>query len=270
MVNVFLFLPLSEPSYQWEYSNKALQDENEIVKYIRNLKKSIDSISLENYEGHYDSYNIQSFLKDFEAIDDCYPNPSFRILRFLLQDWENWRENKIQQQENKYIIHGQEIENHTFCETAQIKINSPEIKTVVLNHKGHKLGNEIIVFVNEVSTNTPSISNVNDLEKWFAIERLPQRNFHIIDKHGENRTEIRFINNEEISPLRCSKDEAQELLKYATGENLKELYNFDKNKNCFIVFKFEGNTPQNLYHGYHLPLDTNEIPEKIKRKLLKD
>ncbi len=270
MVNVFLFLPSSEPVYQWEYDTESLQDEILIVEYFRHLKSSIDSIFLENYQGYYDSFNISSFLKEFEEIEDCYPNPSFRLLRSFLKDWENWQENQNQRQENTYLIHEQNVTNHTFCETAQLTIDNPQLKNVILNLNGHKLGNEIIVFVNDTSTKTPCVSNSNELISWFAEERLPQRNFHIIDKHGENRDEVRIINNEVISPLRCSRNEAQKLLKYAIGDNLKELYNFDKNKNSFIVFKFEGQTPQNLYHGYHLPIDTNEISETIKTKLTKD
>ncbi len=99
------------------------------------------------------------------------------------------------------------------------------------------------------------------------MNRLPPRNFNINPKHGENRQDIRTVNGEIISPLRCSHQKAQALLDTAIGKSEKELYNTDPDYDEIIVFKYEGPTPQNMYHGYHVPKNTEEIPFDIRKRL---
>ncbi|MCG8322068.1 MAG: hypothetical protein MI921_21395 [Cytophagales bacterium] len=138
-----------------------------------------------------------------------------------------------------------------------------------MNHHAHKLGQEVTISVGNQNVVISSLSTNKEIGMWFAKERIPSRNFHVIEKHGENRSEERRVKGELISPLKCSRNEAQKLLHLAIGESIKELYNFDQKHNNYIVFKHEGENPQNMYHGYHLPLETKEIPDNLKEELKK-
>ncbi len=267
MVKLFLLLPESQPSYSWCLSNTDFQDEEKIVAFIRELKESITSISIETFQGYYDSKNIKNFLSDFIELEDCYPKPPFRMLRSILNSWDNWREEEQQKNDAEYCLFGQKISSHTFCECAQINFDNSNTTTLVINHYGHNIGKEITIILNSREVFIHSVENQTELTEWFTNNRNPKRKFHIIPKHGENRIDIKVINNETISPLRCSCKEAQVLLNTAIGDSIKELFNFDEKRDAFIVFKYEGQNPQNLYHGFHLPKDTDEIPKSIKDKL---
>lgn len=270
MVNLFILLPESESSNQWMLSNESFQEENGIVTFIRHLKNKLDSIHLETYDGHFDNLNIQNFLNDFEEVADYYPNPAFRLLRSILKDWDNWREDIKQDNLKEYTIFNQRIENHTFCEIAERKLILDNQKFSILNHYGHELGNQIEIVVQRTVIPIISLSTEEEINLWFANERIPIRNFQIIEKHGENREEVIRWRGRDVSPLRCSQQEAFELLKFAIGDTIDELFNYHEinGQGYFIVFKFEGNTPLNMYHGYHLPLGTSEISNEIKNKLL--
>lgn len=270
MVNLFILLPESEPSNQWMLSNERFQEEEGIVTFIRNLKNKLDSIHLEIYDGYFDNLNIQNFLRDFEEVADYYPNPTFRLLRSILRDWDNWRNDIKQVNTKSYTIFNQGIDDHTFCEIAERQTILDNNNFVLLNHFGHELGSTIEIIVQENIIPIISLSTEKEISLWFANERVPKRNFQIIEKHGENREEGRWWNGKWASPLRCSQQEAFELLKFAIGDTIDELINYHEinGQGYFIVFKYEGNNPQNMYHGYHVPLDTLEIPSKIKEKLL--
>jgi len=70
--------------------------------------------------------------------------------------------------------------------------------------------------------------------------------------------------------LECSKANAQTLLESAIGDvriDSKRLFNYDVDKAKYIVFYFDGESPQNQYHGFHL---TSEIAkQKIPNNILK-
>lgn len=267
MVNLFLILPESESQYSWMLQNEEFQDEKRIVTFIQELKSKLDSIELESFDGFYDGKNILSFLSDFEDVADYYPNPTFRLLRILLKSWTNWRDQIIQDSGSEYLIYQQRVECHTFCECYQRSATNELLKFSILNHYGHSLGNQVNISSNSVDKSFDSVRTSEELSTWFAQERVPTRNFQVIPKHGENRQNERLIGGELISPLRCSKEQAQLLLNTAIGDHINELYNFDADHDHYIIFKFEGNNPQNMYHGYHVPVDSQEIPNHIKTKL---
>ena len=267
MLNLYLILPESNPQNQWMNSNDVYQDEKRIITFVGELRNKIESIRIENYEGNYDNINIQNFLRDFQEVADYYPNPAFRLLRSILSDWRNWRDQRIPGEKKEYFIHQQIISDHTFCECAERVMIFENQKFSILNHYGHRLGKQIPISIKDKNVILSSISTLREISLWFAKERIPSRNFQVIEKHGENRSEERWINGELISPLKCSGTEAQELLDLAVGDSIKELYNFDEKYDNYIVFKYEGENPQNMYHGYHLPIETLEIPDHLKKEL---
>jgi hypothetical protein len=253
------------------HNEEQALDFNQAESYINEFCQLITSPKIENYQGFYDAYNIKNFLKSFEILEDDYPSPIHRTIQINLskEAWENWRDNKIQSEEKSYAIFGQEIEDNSFCEIAERKIANEDHNYTLINHSACNLASPISVTINgHDKVEVESLSTVEEIFNWFTQNRIPKRNFHINPKHGENRQDERLINNELISPLRCSAQEAKVLLQTAIGNNRNELFNFDKERNHFIVFKYEGNTPDNLYHGYHVPTNSLEVPDWIKVKLL--
>ena len=128
----------------------------------------------------------------------------------------------------------------------------------------------IVVTINEEKSaiKIDNLKNEKEIFEWFAQNRLPPRNFNINPKHGENRQDVCIVNGETISPLRCSSQMAKALLDTAIGKSEKELYNIDPDYDEIIVFKYEGPTPQNMYHGYHVPKDAEEVPIDIRKKFI--
>lgn len=268
-VNLYYLLPESTPTNTWMRSNNDLQDEVNIVHFMNELDEIQYSIRLENYTGYFDSENVKNFLEDFETAQDYYPNPVFTLMRKKMLMWYDWRKQPHQRSENDYELHGQNISNHTFSEITEHKNQNSYDNFVLVNHQACNCPSPIEVLINKTETvEIDSVSNSKELFEWFAENRLPIRDFHTIEKHGENRTKKRKWNGKWASPLRCSEDRAFEILQRAVGVNKKELFNRDDdNADYYIVFKHEGNNPQNMYHGYHVPKESDEIPKQVKERL---
>ena len=267
MVNIFSLFPESCPVNEWMESNNDLQDEEKIVEFVKTLKEQYDLLKRENFIGYYDLKNVLNFLSDFEELKDWYPNPEFRLIRSMLASFNDWRDTQVEDLNADYTIYNLKIQDHTFCEIFERKIINPKHKFVILNHNAHLLSNLIAVTKDGKNLEFNSLITLKEIHMWISKERVPQRNFQITVKHGENRPDVRIIDNKEISPLKCSKSEAFELLQKAVGENRRELFFFDAKHNNYIVFKFEGNNPQNMFHGYHIEMDSSEIPSLIKKRI---
>ena len=66
----------------------------------------------------------------------------------------------------------------------------------------------------------------------------------------------------------CSEQAAKELIHTAIGESKNELFNYDSNRDMILVFKYENENPQNMYHGYHVDSNSTDVPSHILKKLL--
>jgi len=247
--------------------NGELQDEEMINKYVYRLSLLLDETAIENYQGYYDKKNVENFLADFDVLADYYPQPARRLLISSISEFNDWREAAKNSADTNYSIYKQAVSDHTFCEIAQRTRDSAEDKYFILNHGAHDLGNDFDVYFDLKNTPVKSADTIEDISNWFIENRLPKRNFQVIPKHGENRQEVRMMNNKAISPLRCSGQEAKELLRNALGYSIGELFNYDKIHGCYIIFKFEGRNEQNMYHGYHVEMGSGEVPADIKRRL---
>lgn len=63
----------------------------------------------------------------------------------------------------------------------------------------HPSGQEVKISVENQNVVISSLSTNNEISMWFAKERIPSRNFHVIEKHGENRSEERRVKGEHKS-----------------------------------------------------------------------
>jgi hypothetical protein len=264
-VNLFILIPERSPAFNWINSTDILIEENVIRDFLRNLdiyKKSIDH---EKYDGFYDRNSLIELSKQIIILEESYPRPTLRTLQTLFFDFFDWREDCNHSNENDYSIFNFPIENHTFCETAQRKHNNVDQNFAFFNHQAVTIKDEIEIKLNNSNRNFKILENSTELIDWFCENRIPKRNFQSIPKHDIPKPIVR--RGQLISPLYGDDKNASEILKIAIGINSKELFGYDKLKNMVIIFKFENDTPQNQYHGYHVNIDSNEIPNEIRKKL---
>ena len=115
------------------------------------------------------------------------------------------------------------------------------------------------------SVNFVVINETDKLLKWIQ-NNSSTRNFNLSNKHGENGCG-NWLGE---SVLLCSEYEAQQLLETAIPdfyEKEKQLFNFDNTHQTFIEFFWEGDNPQNKWHGFHISEDkwAKRIPNSIRK-----
>ena len=259
--NIFLLLPETNPTSIWSNSNEHIQTEDSYNGFVKNKVSEINLMKLENFVGYYSSNNLKNFFKHFDTLEEYYPKVKRKLIS-KIKDWENWQNEPHQKNNRIYKIFNQLIKNHTLPEIAERKNNIPNETFVLLNNNALTIQDtKIIISISDrINIEIDNLKNASELKAWFAKYRTPNRKFHLIPKHGENGT----ANWKEASPLMCSKQNAQVLLNTAIGISTDKLYNYDSDNKMYIIFWNE-NEPQNKYHGYHLPLNTIEIPHKIKK-----
>lgn len=265
-VNLFILIPESNPKFHWINNLDNLVDEENAILYLKNLELFKSSIDSENYNGYYDVNSFLELVNHFEIIDDYFPNPIKRRLISLYSDFYDWRKSEQQSNENLYEVFNQNIENHTLCEISQRKHITSNENFSLLNNFAITFDFQMEITINHSDNYTFEIlSNELQLTNWFSENRIPQRRFQAIPKHNIPKP-IR-INNEWHYPLYKSEVDPAEVLKTAIGLTKKELFGYDSYKDMFLVFKYENVPHENQYHAYHVELKSEEVPNKIGKKL---
>ncbi|RXM44864.1 hypothetical protein [Flavobacterium sp. YO64] len=264
-VNLFILVPEKNPVFNWINNIDTLIEENHIQDYLRNLDMYKKSINHEKYDGFYDKNTLLELANQIKILEDSYPKPTLRTLQLLFSDFFDWREECTHSIKNNYSIFSTLTEDHTFCEIAQRKHNNVDQNFAILNHQAIKIRNEIEIRINTTNRIFRILDNVDELIVYFCENRIPTRNFQAIPKHNIPKPIRR--RGELISPLYCDEKNATEILKTAIGLNSKELFGYDKSKNMVIIFKYENDTPQNQFHGYHVAIESEEIPEEIRKRI---
>ena len=104
---------------------------------------------------------------------------------------------------------------------------------------------------------------------WEIINKQIKRKYNFSSKHGDKNHIAISPNGEKVSQLLCSEEETQKLLDESIFDlrHKEWFYNFDNDKNTYIIFPFEGKTPQNQYHAFHISEDEwdKEIPNSIRK-----
>lgn len=260
---IFTLLPESKPVNQWMKSNEHLLSHQKIKEFIETLEIQSLLLNIEDFDGYYDSKNVQNFLINF-GVEAGYPKSFSFLLRKSLRASSDYRVNPIEDLDEKYQIYYLPIQDHTFSEIAERKLTHSST-CILVNYQAHSLPSTFEVRKNGKSINIDSVEDIPQLSQWISKNRNSIRNFQITPKHGENRLHSIKWNGKDASPLKCSRLEATKFLKIAVGFTQKELFAFDETHQSFLVFKYEGNNPQNMYHGYHIPQNSKEIPEEIKQ-----
>lgn len=269
--NLFLLLPESgTPSTRWTKSNERMLEYEELVTIIKELENCFYQISVENFDAYYDALNLTSFLHAPSIIEEYYPYPISRIIHDLFKKLAltNWRQSINLDCGQIFKIFGQSIEDHTLCAiVVHQQFCAGTDNFVLLNHSALTLTDNISVRTADITIEIPNIQSSSELFKWFCGNRLPPRKFHITSKHGENGRG----HWSGASPLLCNCSHAQTLLNNAIGDESKLLFNFDAEHQAIITFWFENTLTgdgERLYHGYHVPKTSTEIPSRIRQRLL--
>jgi hypothetical protein len=282
-LNVFLLLPEANPLHGFFHDAYEFVEEESLFRFLKELSESMEWIYRErNAVSFYSSENIQRFIDNFEDFKDDYLlDPASKIMD-ILADAYNWHEQQEQEQNCAYFIwHGQTahlVVNNVISEIAERQKNSPEKSFLLLNFYAASFTGEKLNILKEVSEDNylsilPTflhVDNVTQLLKWL-VDNRQKRNFNLNPKHGENGIAAHNKSRgNDVSLLLCNRAQAQELLNNAIGDarHTTELYNFDRRHQKFIIFKFENETPQNQYHGYH-PDNQDEVSSLFKQ-LIRD
>jgi|GEM_PF-1944607 len=228
-------------------------------------------------ELYYSSSEMKKLIRNIEEIANLLKYDRFEFTRLrqeiLNLEAKDWNEQQFHRNDHDYLLQlsgGYEpysVKGTSVAEGTEYKHNDND--AIILNLNNADLHPDV-VHVNRVSLKPPlkmDMVNINVFSSKETVVRyfLTNRgglNFNYNPKHGQNRTEIRVVGGEVISPLECSENEASVLLMKSIGyKNRKELYAFDSVRNKFIEFKSENTI--NTYHGYHSH-DQEEIPKEVR------
>lgn len=271
--------------YDFENSHiyAEIQKESDLTQLLKQIESLLDASQIEkNGQLYYDSEELKIFIEQISLISDAgdfyLTNPKMLFYDWL-QNATDWRKSPKQNPNHYYfawVVESQSVvsqQNKVIAELIEHALSS-QIGLLVnffqkLPSRGFHLSFKDYIPHDDHNPMFVKIfhaTNQEELEKWLFANRTP-RLFNLNPKHGENRQEIRYEKGEEISPLRCSKEEAQQLLQNALGHlGVRDLFNYDKIHQKFIIFK-DDNTPQNSYHGFHVE-NESKVPQRV-RQLLK-
>ena len=278
-LNLFVLFPEVNPLHPFFHTAYDFVEAESLRDFLKELTDSMEWVYREkNAVSFYSLENVQRFLDNFEDFKDDYLfNPYSRLINILAESY-NWEEEQEQEQHCAYFIwQGQTahlVVNHALSEVAERQKSSPEQAFLLFNFRAASFQSKTITILKEMRENNqllllPTFNQVNNEQELYAwlIENRQKRNFNLNPKHGENGVGAHKGNKgDTVDPLLCSRNEAQVLLDKAIGDTRRttELYYFDSQNQKFIVFKFENDTPQNQYHGYH-PNNQDEIPHDFKQ-----
>lgn len=282
-LTVFLLLPEANPLHAFFHNAYEFVEEESLLCFLKELSESMEWIYRErNAVSFYSSENIQRFIDNFEDFKNDYLFDPASKMMDILSDAYDWHEQQEQEQNCAYFIwQGQTahfVVNNVLSEIAERQNNSPEKSFLLLNFYAASFIGEKLSILKEriedvhlfILPTFLHVDNVTQLLKWL-VDNRQKRNFNLNPKHGENGVAAHGKSRgNDVSLLLCNRDQAQELLNKAIGDarETTELYNFDILHQKFIIFKFENETPQNQYHGYH-PDNQDEVSSSFKQ-LIKD
>lgn len=220
----------------------------------------------------------------FNFIDRCFGEENTYQLNdykyYLLEKYE--KVNLIN--ENIYKYRKYDKNYFYWNQEKSIRLENVLLPNLVEMKKIGSLNSPIIVFPNSFFSERELIPIVIDSNQQKGCPEIVCLNQQLIDnlkdfflsnhtreykkheKHGESG--IGGWSGE--SKLLSNEAETKELLKTAIGLKPKRLFNYDKARSLIIMFYFEGETPTNFYHGYHIAKDllNKEISKHTELKTI--
>jgi len=247
--------------FDWE---KHVDDKS----YFPKIYKIIQLAYQHKTSVFYSQKQIQDFVNNYQEFDEYFSQSFGNELSVLL-------ENASSKENNRYAFEtcfsGEKTSLNPIKNYAISVINSYSKNALISSTQNSedKVLLSVESSVDFEKVNFRVINNTDNLLQWIqnnSVERI----FNLSAKHGENG----LGNWTNASKLRCNKEEAQQLLNTAIPdfiEKEKQLFNFDETHQTFIVFFYEGDTPQNQWHGFHIEESEweKEIPQSIRKYFAK-
>lgn len=257
-------------------------EETEFRENISTLLKILNCFNfLKECNVFYSGTGMAALIDNVELISDDYIlHNEVDQLRTIINEIDavDWDNNKIQAvSEYNYLLQLNggalvyNVNDTTLAEAAEYKNRNNNV--AILNLCSSEFNVEATVYVNRSKVVPPSemkllslstVKKEDEMIDYFLTNR-EVINFNLNKKHGENHSLVKTIHGEIISPLKCTAEEAQQILQKSVGgsSKLKELYAYDKKRGCYIVFKYDNTIPK-TYHGYH-PHNQNEVVDDVKK-----
>lgn len=255
---------------------------------VDNFLKLIDIINfLPDIDLYYSEEGFKNLVNNITIIEGEteYTMGAIGRMRQVLYDIGaySWNESPSQKDDYTYYLQTGRgsglplyINGSTVAECSEHKFRNE--LTALLSLQDSEYNIDCPIFINrsknygELEMNIISVDNLFTPKAIvnYVVMNREKRNFNLSKKHGEKG--IGFLPNGKgpVSPLECSEAEAQDLLTKAIGtRDCEELYAYDEIREKFIVFKYEGENPQNQYHGYH-PIAQNDVPDRVKEFWLEE
>jgi len=231
------------------------------IEYLENMYRLVDFI----YQYKATVFYCKSQIDEFKAI--CDDDTEFSIslgdkLSIILQ-------NAIEKNENQYafeICFAGENSVITYLKNRAINsINSySKVALISLNEKCYLHTLLIIRSINDFEKIKFDVLNQIDDIRYWITKNTVERKFNKSKKHGENGKG----NWKGESVLLCDCEVAQNLLNSSIPdfhELDNRLFNFDPISETYIEFYYEGKTPNNQWHGFHL--DPNDWDKRVPNKI---
>ncbi len=262
MEQKFTFYVHNEILDDCHFRDENIKDFSKKMNIIFEVARQIEA------KVYYPSTAITQLKDFFENFDSDFTQSQANRLDVLLQDFIPFNDNysffKVHfAAENTSL----EPVNYSFLN----KIDDFSAINIVFTVSHSSKEQLLAVLSNErfYSIEINQCNSANDV--WELINQaLLERTYNFSSKHGNSTTRANPPRNEKVSQLLCGNEEAQNLLNSAIfdkREKLRFYYNFDKNYNTYIIFPFEGNTPQNQFHAFHITREEwdKEIPSSIRK-----
>lgn len=259
-----------------EWVNSDIPSAKEYDEWAKRIKTFREFYKDEECELVYDSQNVKACLYFVEQLPDCYPNRK-REFYTILHGLEDWRRNRITNQDDSCIVHYKTITDEIRTEVAArmlAQTGSSFLIVVHLDGYGSKRWKATIydkpIEIESLPLNVLAVFN------WLSLHHKPLREYRWNEKHGEFGKNAKNNKGEEVSLLLSSKEHASDLLPHAVGENgFDELHVYDDDFKSFMEFKAEAkkqnlqeDTRTRYYHSYHLSEDKEkDIPPRVRWKI---
>lgn len=210
----------------------------------------------EAWELYYSGELMDEWEEWFKLFSEEYPEPSYRLLKaaFLNSDAMRWEEDRSSESSFQIDVMGCRLTDNIVTEAAYERSLSTKQVVLLINASALSVDVNSMAFSCDEGRTYPyalDIRNLNvkEIALYLSKKRYPERVFELNSKHGECRKEVRYENRRKISPLKCTKEQAQELLHLAFGQKDGQVWAYDIKEGQLVEFKRHSDF---VWHGYHI------------------
>ena len=210
----------------------------------------------EDWELYYSGELMDEWEKCFELFPEEYPAPSHSLLKAALlnSDAMRWEEDRKTEASFQIDVMGCRLANNIVTEAAYERCLYQKQVVLLINASSLSVDENSITFSCDGGKTYPYALdvrnlNVKEIALFLSKRRYPKRVFDLNPKHGECRKEVWYENGRKISPLKCTKEQAQKLLHLAFGLKDRHVWAYDIEEGQLMEFKRHSDF---VWHGYHI------------------